>query len=134
MEVSKSKYLHIEYHADKQILKAIWQAESERMTPEDFMDEITIWKESILKTKPTRLLVDSKKMFFTITPDVQTWFVTEIFPAYAKAGVARNAFIESESVYSSVSIEQTIEENANAPFETRYFMTESVAIDWLMAK
>ncbi len=71
-------------------------------------------------------------MNFIIIPKIQEWFVTDIFTAYENAGVKRNAFVESEEIFISISIEQTIEENENSTFETMYFDNENDAMKWLL--
>lgn len=87
-----------------------------------------------MQYNPVRLLIDSRKMNFAIAPVIQKWFVTDIFPTYARAGVKKNAFIESEEIITALSIEQSIDENTNAPFETMYFNNKADAVKWLLEK
>lgn len=131
MEVSKTDYLQIDFDQSSKTLKALWFEESENLDQDGFKKELYKWADLILQHKPDFLLVDSRKMQAPITPDIQTWFVTDIFTKYAEGGVIRNAFIESEEVFTAVSIEQTIEENKNAPFETMYFNSVEEAKKWL---
>ena len=134
MQVSKTDYLKIEFDENIKMLKATWYPESEELEDEDFKKEIYRWKEMINKYMPDFLLVDSREMKYTISPATQEWFVSDIFTAYAKVGVKRNAFVESEEIFTSVSIQQTMEENENAPFATMYFDNVEEAKEWLLGK
>ncbi len=134
MEVSRTNYLKIDFDESTKILKALWYPASDDLDIVGFKNELYKWKDLIIAHRPERLLVDSRKMNFTIIPEIQDWFVTDIFTAYISAGVKRNAFVESETVFTAISIQQTIEENINAPFETMYFDNEEEAIKWIMDK
>ncbi len=132
MEVSKTDYLKIDFDESTKMLKALWYEKSSELDESAFKKELYKWADVITENKPKFLMVDSRKMNFTITPDIQEWFVSDIFTAYANAGVMRNAFVESEEIFTSISIEQTMEENKNAPFETMYFSNEGEATKWLL--
>lgn len=132
MEISATDYLKIDFDKSTKMLKALWYAESGGLRTESFKQELYKWRDAIIECQPKLLFVDSRNMNFTIVPELQKWFVTDIFTVYASAGVKRNAFVESEAIFTSISIEQTIEENVNAPFETMYFNNEAKAMKWLL--
>jgi len=46
---------------------------------DDFKQELYKWRDAIIQHRPERLFVDSREMLFTIVPEIQEWFVTDIF-------------------------------------------------------
>jgi len=53
-----------------------------------------------------------------------------IFPKYAEAGIKKMAFLVSKEHLVQMSIEQSIEEGHDSPFETKYFNSEQEAFAW----
>jgi hypothetical protein len=71
-------------------------------------------------------------MRYTIVPALQEWHNGVLFPAFAEVGVKKLAVVVSNDIFALMSIEQLIEDVADAKFITRYFDEELVARDWLM--
>jgi len=126
------QYTDIYEFVNQKILKFLWKETSQYISEEDYKNHVTLWANTVEAKKPIGILVDTRKHFVTIDPDLQAWFVNVIFPKYVASSIKKFAFLESEDFISQLSIEQTMEEDTNLPFQTRYFSDEKTALTWIL--
>ncbi|WP_044241061.1 hypothetical protein [Flexithrix dorotheae] len=137
MNVYESQYLSISHEKNESLLIATWDASCKELdaTGVEYKKELLAWAENIEKFTPNLLLVDLRDYHVVIIPEVQAWFVKEIFPSYVKAGVKKKAFLVAEDFFTQVSIQQTIDENGEgeeAPFQTEFFEDYEKSLEWLI--
>lgn len=128
----KSNFLQINSIPELNGIKIQWLASSEKMSEEDFKQEIEGEKKALEEVKPKSILADTLQMGFAIPPDLQEWHNNLIFPVFESIGLRKLAILVSHDLFVQVSIEQLIDENnSNAGFKTKYFDSEENAINWL---
>lgn len=131
MEVFKSKFLTVSYNPKNQILKAVWDPATQQMTDTDFQENIQtgIWK-NIEHYKPIGFIGDTRQFLFIIAPELQEWYGTSISSIFGKY-TKKIAMIMSQDFISQLSVEQTIEEDNQSGFVTKYVSSETEALIWL---
>ena len=117
--------------SDRIILKAYWKNDHYNMTDEEYRDEVKSLIELVQEKKPKRMLGDMKNFTFPIDPETQIWLNENLFETYIKQGIDKLALILSNDLFSQISIEQTVEEEATFAFETKYFNNLDEAYSWL---
>jgi len=131
MEIFKSKFLTVSYNPKNQILKAVWDPATQQMTDADFRENIQegVWK-NIEHYKPIGFIGDTRQFLFIIAPELQEWYganISSVFGRYTK----KIAMIMSQDFISQLSVEQTIEEDNQSGFVTKYVSSETEALIWL---
>jgi len=133
MLVYKSDFQRIELDERTQTLCNYWSAKTEDMEEEDYKAEITAWLDAFLKHPVAALYTDTTDFGYTIDPDLQDWNAKLLFPKIIEAGARRWAIVVSQSLFSKISIEQTMEGAQSDPdaFATQYFGEDRKAHEWL---
>ncbi len=134
MELYKSKYQVIEYNENDRMLRKAWTTQTELMSEEDFKSEVLKIAECLESVKPYRMCDNTQNFTFPISPELQTWVNTQIFPRFIAAGLIRYALIVSEEFIAQISIEQTMEEGEGRKFTVQYFNSEESAKVWLLRR
>lgn len=128
----KSSFLQINAMPEINGVKIQWLADSEKMSEEDFKEEIEAEKKAFEEVKPKNILADTLQMGFAIPPNLQEWHNAIIFPVFQSIGLQKLAILVSHDLFVQVSIEQLIDEDkSNTGLRTRYFDSEENAINWL---
>ncbi len=130
-QVYKSKYLEIFYHPDKKMIESVYTPESENYTDDKYKKEVEILSECIANNDVNVAFSNITEFKYVVVPEIQEWIAETFFPVLVKSGIRKIAMLTSESVFSQVSVEQTMAEAENVPFETRYFKNKQEAMDWL---
>jgi hypothetical protein len=130
--IHSSKFLQLSYEQNTQTLVVLWLTTSSEMSEDNFKTEIHVITNAVRQTKAIFVLGLTKEMRYTIVPALQEWHNGVLFPAFAEVGVKKLAVVVSNDIFALMSIEQLIEDVADAKFITRYFDEELVARDWLM--
>lgn len=130
-EVYQSKYVKQFYHPEKKILEVIW-TEGGLMTEEEYRKESLNFLEIADKYQSKGNLIDTRDFQYIISPDMQEWLNTAVFPKLMATGVQKMAFLVTEELFAQVSIEQTMnEEAAKEGFQTHFFENREAAMSWL---
>ena len=133
MEVYKSKYLHLAFFAEQELIEMTWLPSTDNMTEEEYKQEFLNYLDIILKVRPKKIIADTRNMFFSIVPELQEWTNQTIFPASLEMGLNKAAFVLSQEMIPQMSIEQTMEEHEGVKFTTRYFDDKEDAKEWLLS-
>jgi len=133
MKVYESVYWSIYFEEENKLLITVWNQNSARLNKDLYQKEMLEYAAQVETYKPKRLIVDSQKFFFPITPDMQGWTNNTVFPRVLAAGMSKVAIILAPDIISQMGMEQTMEENVGLKFQTRYFDKVSVSREWLMA-
>ncbi len=106
--------------------------ETKNMEEEDFKEMLITWKNFVNLYKADKATIDSKNLFFPMTPEIQQWIVDEI---NAKVTIenTKTAFLMPEDFILTLAAEQYIDEANDTGRETRYFSTIEEAEDWLLS-
>ena len=128
MVLKDNKFRCIQQFEEQKILKLIWKDTSDQLNHQitAYKDLILEWATIVQEKKPCALLVDTKEHRVIIEPNLQQWFVNEIFPKYIQSGIKKLAFLASQDFISQLSIVQTMNEEDQLTFQTEYFVCEKV--------
>lgn len=129
MTVYESDFLKVEILKDLSLVKMIWLPQTEKMDLEQYQEEFLNYRDIILEYKPEKAIVDTVQMNFRITPDIQEWTNETIFPFLTSRKVA---FLVSSDMIVQMGIEQTMEEEEGAKFQTQYFDEYELAQNWIL--
>ncbi|TAE00569.1 MAG: hypothetical protein EAZ97_05530 [Bacteroidetes bacterium] len=133
MEVYNSKYLHLAFFADQELIEMTWLPLTDKMKPEEYKQEFLNYLDIILKFRPKKIIPDTRDMFFLIDPELQEWTNQTIFPPSLEMGLNKAAFVISQEMIAQLSIEQTMEEYEGVKFITRYFDDKEEAKAWVLS-
>lgn len=97
-----------------------------------FQKAVKTFGDIIEENKPSGITADTREFLFTMTPDIQKWTAETFFPRVMNAGCKKYALQVSADVFTQVSVEQTIEEDHQQSFITKYFEDPEKARDWLL--
>ncbi|TAE75158.1 MAG: hypothetical protein EAZ85_03005 [Bacteroidetes bacterium] len=133
MEVYKSKYLHLAFFAEQELIEMTWLPSTDEMTEEEYKQEFLNYLDIILKVRPKKIIPDTRNMFFPIVPKLQEWTNQVVFPPSLEMGLNKAAFVVSQEMIAQLSIEQTMEEHEGVKFVTRYFESKEEAKQWILS-
>ncbi len=131
MEVFENEFVTVIWDEAQNILKAVWTPETEHMTDQEFKDSIQrgVW-ENIAQYKPKGFIGETREFLYVIAPEAQEWYaqnISNVLGTHTK----KIAMIISEDFIAQLSVEQTIEEDQQSGWTTRYFTQESDALQWI---
>ncbi|MCU0444978.1 MAG: STAS/SEC14 domain-containing protein [Microscillaceae bacterium] len=130
MLVYESDYISIFYHADTAIVEGVWHESTKKLRDDDFKTDMLAWLKAVQTHQPVNVLANTREYYHSISPELQQWVNEHILAHYLAAGVKKLGFIVTSDLFAQVSIEQTIEEQAQS-FSALYFEDEDKAIAWL---
>ncbi|WP_027000133.1 STAS/SEC14 domain-containing protein [Eisenibacter elegans] len=131
MSFYQDNFVAIEHLASHNAVKIQWLEGSADMTEADFKQVIAKEKEALETFKPRAILADTLEMQYSITPALQEWHNDFLFPSFAVVGIEKLAIVVSKDIFSQVSVEQLIEDHNAAQFLSKYFDSETKAIEWI---
>ena len=126
-------YKTVSYDASKSYLLVRWHENTVLMDEAGYKEIMLTYREIIEKFHPDYVIIDTRKFYFTIAPEVQEW-TNQHINAYLeeKVPVRKAGFICSAEFFAQLSLEQTIndtqEEQRN---KIAFFEDEDKALDWL---
>ena len=128
-----SKYQQVSFEEKSNVLVFKWLPATEKMTTEEFVEDIKIAAKTMMQYKECKVLLLSQDMRFVISPDIQEKANEILLPAYSDAGVKKLAIIVPLELVSEMSLEQTVEENQDKhAFRTHFFADEKSAREWII--
>jgi len=127
----KSKFVEILFDEKNSVIVDKFLSSTYRMLEHQFKDEMHVFVEMCQKYQPQRELVHLLDMKFIITPEVQDWMNQKIFPTYEKM-IKRMAFLMPTEYITSLSVDQTMQEEVGRKFLQSYFDDETKAVHWLL--
>jgi len=125
----QSKYLELRHLPEIQALYVAWTFNSEFMTETEFKVEIAAEKKAFDELPIQYILANTLDFRFIIDPNLQEWHNEFLGASFAK--IQKVAIIVSADLFSQVAVEQLMDDNTTTGLQTRYFMSEQEAIDWL---
>jgi len=95
---------------------------------------LTDWKETVLKTHPTYLLVNNRFLDFPISPTLQAWTMASIIPALRLDSVKKLCFVMPMEFISRLSLSQLSYDQAQMIENVKmaYFDNLERAHEWLL--
>ncbi len=133
-EVLRTKYDVVYIDEKNKLVKNEWSIKTEKMTWDEFKTELLSLKEIVVRNKTYGILGDTSGLRYAITPEQQEWIAQNYFPEVLAAGLKKYSIVVSTDMITELSVEQTIDENKNAPFSTKYFDNQEKALEWLLSK
>ncbi len=130
MENYKSKFQEIKYNEDKKLLIQTWTKESEYLEEENFKSEMLEFRNFFNQNEPDKILIDHRNFKFPVIPELQDWINKNINSKLSEQK-AKTAFIVSSDFFTSVSVEQTINEKSGEQMYSKFFENIEEAEKWL---
>ncbi len=115
-------------------LKLTWKPATETMEDKDYRNAVLTYADAVQSLNCERIYVDTRQFLFTISPKIQDWINTEIFPKNIEAGLRRMAIMTSPDFFAQLSVEQTMDDKTDAGFVALFFEDEQKALHWLLEK
>ncbi|TAF64200.1 MAG: hypothetical protein EAZ55_12110 [Cytophagales bacterium] len=129
--LGQNHIVKVEYDEKNSLFKHTWNDQTEAMTNEEYK-KLVLWVNNLAyQVDASFHLVNTSEFNFSISPDVQEWVASHVFPMIAEKDVKKIAFIISKDLFSQISIEQFVEENKQAAVKVLYFDNEELALKWL---
>ena len=133
VEIHNYNGMIVHFDAKISVFKQSFSNKTEMWIDDDYKNEFIKYANLIEEYKPIFILVDTRKFNFSVAPKLQEWQVKKILPALNNVGVKKAAMLINEDIFTQVSIEQTMEEDANThAWETKFFNEEKEAMEWLL--
>ncbi len=133
MEIFKSKYQTISLMDNKLVIEQIYHAETESMEENDLKSDLVQLKNGFEKYKPKYVYADVSNLRFVIDPELQEWIAKNIIIHFSLNGGKKVAIRVSTEMINQLSFEQTIEEDKEAQYQTKYFDNKEEALKWLLS-
>ncbi len=131
MELLESKYQKIKYRKEHRLLFVEWINTAE-MTDKEYREELLKQIVEIEKHQVQKMLLDTSKFEFSISPQTQDWNNKNILSRVIAVGLKKAALLLTEDLFGQISIEQNMEEEKTGAFAIRYFQTLEDAMQWLI--
>jgi hypothetical protein len=130
MEKYQSKIQSIEYFASENLLIQTWSKESNNTADSEFIAEMLQLADYITQTKPKKLLVDMREFKFPVAPEQQDWINQNVNQLLVELHT-KTAFVVSPDLFTSVSVEQTLNDKEGKKVNNRFFEDYQNAKNWL---
>jgi hypothetical protein len=130
MEKYDDKYMSVSHDGVTNVFFHLWKPSSETLTDDEFIKQLNIFKQLIINNKPKALCADMRQFLYIMPPEIQKLTGDDFFPAIIASGVKKYALTVSADIFAQVSVEQTIAEEKEQRFITRYFDDPEDAKKW----
>ncbi len=130
-KVHESSFLIITWYNDSKTLHLHFLSDTEKMDEAQYKGEIGAYIKAIHTYKPKNILAHTTDFGFIITPALQEWVNEQVISLFPSIGLKKHAIVVSQSLFSQVSIAQTMDEAEDASFQNKYFEDESLAWQWI---
>ena len=112
------------------LLIQTWSKESNNTADSEFIAEMLQLADYITQTKPKKLLVDMREFQFPVAPEQQDWINQNVNKLLIELQT-KTAFVVSPDLFTSVSVEQTLNDNEGKKVISRFFDNYQNAKNWL---
>lgn len=131
-EIFKTTYATYFLHEEPHILEQSWTNEEGSMTEEDYKKDMWNYLKFVKEKSFPLALIDLRKFFFSITPELQVW-VDKNITAAAIENIKKAAFLMPADFIERISVELTMDETeAKKGGMIAYFDDRKEAITWLL--
>ncbi|QNL23049.1 hypothetical protein HZR84_14215 [Hyphobacterium sp. CCMP332] len=135
-QIYKSKHQIISHDPDKSYLYLEFIDEDQSMSKDTFKKEMIVYREAVVDNNISLVLSDSRRSNFIMTPDIQEFIATEVFP-YTVQHLSKIAFVMPWNLIQKIAMEQMIEEyevkDTGRKLISRYFKDFDEAQKWLFS-
>jgi SpoIIAA-like len=125
MKVYESTYYTISLDGDTIINR--WKDTTVKMSYQDFKDALMNLAGYIIEHKSKKILIDTTSFQFTLPSENVTFRNEEFYPRITKVGTNRQALVLHKEYLAYVK-DEVAETDV---VKTRYFASETEAIEWL---
>lgn len=129
--LKKTTYYEILFDENKSVIMHKALPTTLTMSDEEFKQEMMLFVEMCEKYLPKRDLVHLVDMQYSIVPEAQEWVDINIFPRFVDI-VKKMALVMPSSIFESIAVQQTLDEEVGQKFVKAYFDDENKALEWLM--
>lgn len=134
MTIYTSEFQDLLFDESKNLIIETFKKGTEDYTPKTYKEDFLALADAVKKSGKIGIegiLVDMRNFLYTISPALQEWHNKEVFPVVVSVGLTKMGVLVSPDIFAQVSTEQTLEENENKGFSTKYFDSENEAYEWL---
>lgn len=120
------------FDSEKKILFSHWKEKTRTLLDEQFKKILLETELKFVKQyRPNGYFLDTRSYLKAIDPNLQQWIADNIFDKWPENNLVKAAFMVSNDLFASVSLEQLFEENKKRELQIRYFENEVEAMNWL---
>ncbi len=130
-KIFENEYQSLFFDDVTSTLAQYWTEKTTFLLESTYQEEEIHFTKHLEENPPKNILINFKNFDVSITPDLQIWLVTEMFPIYEKNGVKKGALVASEQLFPQISILQTIEEHKFSNIDWVVFEKEEEAMNWI---
>jgi hypothetical protein len=131
MIVEQTPFLILSYFSQTDIVELEWLPKTSDMKDQEFQENVLLQNEVLLKHRPKKILAKTPEMDYTISPDEQEKHNDIILPTFRVIELEKLAVIVSHDLFTQVSINQIVEDDTTATYQTSYFEDTTSAMAWL---
>ncbi len=129
MQRNDDEFWTIEVDAEPALVRLIWKAATARMTDAEFRRGLEVCADMALDNDARALWVDLRHFAHAPSPDIGPWRDSEIIPRYNRAGVSKFVYLTAPDFAAPDG--GAPEPRPGEDFATRFFASETDAIDWI---
>lgn len=129
--VYESPTWKVYFWPDASCLHFVFSDYTKSISSEEYIGELKQYIDCVNKYRPKTIYADTREFYFTIGPDTQEFIAKYVLALYGSIGVTKHAVLVSSDLFTSISVEQTMEENKASAFENKYFESPEEAEKWL---
>ena len=118
---------------ENSLLEQHWPNKEERMTEDDYKEEMKNYLKFVTTYKFRRALINTRDFNFIIKPDVQQWVDTKIATEASKI-IHAIAFVIPTDAFAEASIRQVMMERNAMYVNIEFFDDLEQARQWLLTK
>ena len=131
MKKFQSKIQSIEHDSNKNLVTQTWTNQSKQLNADGFKSEMLELAKVFDQTQPEKVVIDMRNFFFAVVPELQNWVNDNVNSKLAKMENTKTAYIVSSDLFTKVSVEQTLDENAGVDMDKKFFDDYNNAKAWL---
>jgi len=133
--VYESVFYEVNFEEVSKLAEIKMKSSSVDMAKEDFKTNVLAIMEVCINLGVEVILFNNLEQRFTITPELQEWYVQAVMRKWGKKPIPRAAYLVPAAFIERLSVEQTADELADQVERNAQFFTErEEAIAWLCEK
>lgn len=128
----ENNYITYLLDEDNHIFEEIFLSQSQDMSEEEYKHLTEKMAELLCIHKPKAIYADMRKLFYSISVELQTWADEVLGKAIIENKITKSAIVASEDFMAQVALELVVDEdNIKTGTEVKFFDSEAEARNWL---
>jgi len=121
----------VKYQNESKIFEYQWKPRATELSDEEYRSAMLSVMQQVEALQPRLVVANTKHSSFTIRVEMQKWVAENVIAPAARLGMKKLALVVSSDLIIQLSVEQSLDETVERPFETKYFDEAAAAYQWL---